>query len=216
MATASSFHQRHISHSDRRAARHLLAVPAGVFAGVIILAACYIAYVLWPRWPDNPVAIDAPTLPVSVAGVAFNVPPAAVRMGVQRKPGAHERLDLVFLWPSLAPPETTSKAMAVTAEMPIEQIHPPDRIFVTIAGTNNTVAPPERRKTIYPRYLATNRSSSPAGLTVVAFRDGTPYQGEDLVFDAAAPEHFPCAARAQGPATSRAPAFTSGASTPPT
>lgn len=30
----------------------------------------------------------------------------------------------------------------------------------------------------------------PAGLALVAFRDGTPYQGEDLAFDPAAPEKF--------------------------
>ena len=30
----------------------------------------------------------------------------------------------------------------------------------------------------------------PDGLTVMAFRTGTPYSGEDLVFDASAPERF--------------------------
>jgi hypothetical protein len=30
----------------------------------------------------------------------------------------------------------------------------------------------------------------PQGLALYAFRDGTPYQGEDLAFDAAVPEKF--------------------------
>ncbi len=29
-----------------------------------LIAAAYVAYVLWPRWPDAPVALDAPSLPI--------------------------------------------------------------------------------------------------------------------------------------------------------
>ena len=65
----------------------------------------YVAYVLWPRWPDAPVALDAPSLPIVVAGVAFNIEPAAIRMPVQRRPGTQERVDLAYLWPSLVPPD---------------------------------------------------------------------------------------------------------------
>ena len=54
-------------------------------------------------------APDAPSLPITVAGVAFNVPPAAIRIPVQRRPGAHERVDLAFLWPSLEPPDPHAK-----------------------------------------------------------------------------------------------------------
>ena len=129
MATASSFHQRHISHSDRRAARHLLAVPAGVFAGVIILAACYITYVLWPRWPSGPVALDAPSIPVTVAGVTFNIPPAAIRQSVQRKPGMQQRVDLAYLWPSLTPPDPSARPAPVSSSNMV------DRVFVTIAAS---------------------------------------------------------------------------------
>jgi len=39
----------------------------------------------------------------SFSGVAFNVPPAAIRIAAQRQPGTQERIDLVYLWPSLAP-----------------------------------------------------------------------------------------------------------------
>src|ERR1700676_1175480 len=63
------------------------------------------------------------------------------------------------------------------------------RVFVTIA-TAASLPPVERLKNIYPRYTAPDPSPAPAGLSVFGFRDGTPYQGEDLAFDPAAPERF--------------------------
>ena len=45
----------------------------------------------------------------SVGGVTFNVPPAAIRVPVQRQPGAQARIDLTFLWPSLTPPDPAIK-----------------------------------------------------------------------------------------------------------
>ena len=66
------------------------------------LAGAPIAYMLWPQ--AKPVAPDAPSLPITVGGVAFNVPPAAIRFKMQRRAGAQARVDLAFLWPSLEPP----------------------------------------------------------------------------------------------------------------
>ena len=43
---------------------------------------------------------------------------------------------------------------------------------------------------IYPRYLVPEPMAGPDGLTLRPFRDDTPYQGEELVFEQAAPEHF--------------------------
>jgi len=63
---------------------------------LIVFGAAYVAYVLWPRWPDSPVAFDAPTVPIVVSGTVFNIEPAAIRMNVQRRPGAHERVDLLL------------------------------------------------------------------------------------------------------------------------
>ncbi|HXW49325.1 MAG TPA: hypothetical protein VEK31_07785, partial [Xanthobacteraceae bacterium] len=40
------------------------------------------------------------------------------------------------------------------------------------------------------RYLSDERFESPDGLLIMSFRDGTPYQGEDLYLDSAAPERF--------------------------
>jgi hypothetical protein len=150
----------------------------------VLGAGAFIAYVLWPRWPGASVAPDAPAIPVTVAGVAFNVPAAAIRVAMQRRPGAHERVDLVFLWPSLEPPDPAAKPAAP----PIGKLPAPaaiDRIFVTIAGAGGTLSPAERAKTIYPRYTVTEPVTGPDGLAVLAFRDGTPYQGEDLIYDPA-------------------------------
>lgn len=177
MATARSLHHRYASRGDRRAARHLLALPATLFAAMIALAVCYIAYVLWPRWPSGPVALDAPSIPVSVSGTTFNIPPAAIRQSVQRKPGMQQRIDLAYLWPSLTPPDPG------TRPAPVSSSHMVDRVFMTIVASDGALPPMERVKTIYPRYLDTRLSAVPQGLTSRPFRDGTPYQGEELIYD---------------------------------
>jgi hypothetical protein len=174
----------HILRSDRaspgrRGGRTLLAVPVGLCA-LAVVALGYVVYVLWPRWPEPPVEPDAPPLPIVVAGVAFNVPPAAIRIALQRRPGMQERIDLAYLWPSLAPPDMSGKAGPAA--------RPGDRIFVTIAASDGTLPPAERLKAIYPRYTDAAASAGPGGLTLLPFRAGTPYQGEDLLFDPAAPE----------------------------
>ena len=168
----------------RRKAANPLAGPLLLFAVAALTAAAYVAYVLWPRWPDAPVGPDAPSLPISVAGVYFNIEPAAIRMPVQRKPGTSERVDLAYLWPSLQPPDP---ALRPTIGAPVD---PNERLFVTIASGDATLPLIERVQTIYPRYLAAETTAGPDGLALRAFRNGTPYQGEELVFEQAAPEHF--------------------------
>jgi hypothetical protein len=119
-----------------------------------------------------------------VAGVYFNIEPAAIRMAVQRRPGTQERIDLAYLWPSLTPPDP---ALRPTVGAPVD---PNERLFVTIAAGDSTLPLIERVQTIYPRYLVPEPTAGPDGLTLRGFRDGTPYQGEELVFESAAPEHF--------------------------
>lgn len=177
MAMARTSHYHSISRADRRAARHLLALPAALFFGMIVVAVCYIGYVLWPRWPAGPVALDAPTLPVSVAGVTFNIPPAAIRRPVQRKAGVQERIDLAFLWPSLIPPDPA------TRPLPVSSLQAVDRVFMTISVNENGMQPSERARTIYPRYLDTRIAAGPGGLAMRPFREDTPYQGEDFIYD---------------------------------
>jgi hypothetical protein len=171
----------------RRSGRSLVVLPVAVVLLIAAAAVALIAYMLWPRWPSAAVAPDAPALPITIAGVAFNVPPAAIRVPVQRRPGAHERVDLVFLWPSLEPPDPNAKPAAPTPG-PVPPPTPTlQRIFMTIAGAGDTLAPADRAMTIYPRYTAAEAETGPGDLAVLAFRAGTPYQGEDLIYDATAP-----------------------------
>jgi hypothetical protein len=168
----------------RRAGGHGLRAGLLTFAlsaGALGLAGAPIAYMLWPM--PAPISADAPSLPITVAGVAFNVPPAAIRVKMQRRPGAQSRLDLVFAWPSLSPPDRSVKPD------PNAVIRHSDRLFITIAGADGTLPPAERLKMIYPRYV-TGGSASHDGLTVQSFRPGSPYQGEDLIYDPAAPDRF--------------------------
>jgi hypothetical protein len=169
---------RHLT--GRGAAEGLLYFVLLVLISLAVTALGFVGYAMWPSWPDADVALDAPSLPVTVAGALFNVPPQAIRIAAQRRSGAQERVDLVYLWPALAPPDPNGPAPNLAER---------DRLFVTIAAA--TAMPPvERLKTIYPRYTATEPTPGPAGLAIFAFRDGSPYQGEDVVFDAAAPDKF--------------------------
>jgi hypothetical protein len=146
------------------------------------LACAPIAYMLWPA--PRAVSLDAPSLPITIGGVAFNVPPAAIRFKVQRRPGAQARIDLSFVWPSLTPPDLSMKPL------PTDVPDITDRMFVTVAASDNTLAPAERLKTIYPRYADAAPIVGGDGLSLQGFRDGSPYQGEDLIQDPASPERF--------------------------
>jgi hypothetical protein len=160
----------------------LIALGAGACFGAAALG--YVTFLLWPRWPGPSARPDTPSLPITVGGVAFNVPPAAIRVPLQRRAGAQARLDLALLWPELTPPDPAAKPALSADPKPVDQL------FVSIAGAEETLSLQERLKTIYPRYTEPNAFAGPEGLIGVAFRDGTPYQGEDLFFEAGRPEHF--------------------------
>jgi hypothetical protein len=98
-------------------------------------------------------------------------------MKIQRHSGTQERVDLSFIYPSLEAPETPRH---VSAEIVEEAVQPIDRIFLSIAAHHDTLAPDIRVRTIYPRYLEPASTEEQEGLTKRAFRDGTPYSGEDL------------------------------------
>jgi hypothetical protein len=163
-----------------------IVLASAIAAGAIAL----VAYLLWPTW--SPDGTNAPErLPVSIGGTLFNVPTAAIRMKIQRHSGQQERIDLNFAFPSLAVPEAPKHLTADRAE---DAIQPIDRIFLSIAAHHDQQAPEIRARTIYPRYLdptpspstSSTSTSGQDGLTVRAFRQGTPYGGEDLI-SAAAP-----------------------------
>jgi hypothetical protein len=195
----ASFHERfvwenkamaHISQARRpRPRSHSpLFAPALLFLAAACLAAGYIVYALWPRWPGAPVSLEAPALPIVVAGQMFNIEPAAIRRAVQRKPGTQQRIDLAYLWPTLVPAELAAKDEV--ADNNLKAADPNERIFLTIADGRDEMPAAELIKTIYPRYFGQDTSAIAEGLTMRPFRDGTPYQGEDLIFADSAPDDF--------------------------
>ena len=167
-----------------RRARGMLWLPIAIFVAGVTAAGIWVTYILWPRWPAADISVHAPSLPITVNGVNFNIPPTAIRNKVQRKPGTQERVDLVFLWPSLMPPDPAVKAGPASSPQAI------DRIFVTIAAFGNTLPPLERFNTIYPRYLEPSIATTPDALTLRPFRDDTPYQGEDIIYSDRNPGRF--------------------------
>jgi hypothetical protein len=177
-----------ITHRRRARPKHRghnpLAAPLIAFAAAVIVAALYVAYVLWPRWPEQPVLFNAPSLPIVVSGVNFNIEPAAIRKTIERRPGRQQRIDLDYLWPSLTPPDASATPHVGAP------VDPNMRLFVTIAAGDTTLPIGARVREIYPRYLVKEPRPGPDGLTLRAFRDGTPYQGEDLVVEQQDPAHF--------------------------
>jgi hypothetical protein len=151
----------------------VLVVVLTTLAGASALAT--VAYLLWPTWratsPDDPAR-----LPITVGSALFNVPAKAIRVRMQRRAGPQERIDLAFAWPSLLPPEPQGH---LTAESVEDRPVPIDRIFLSIATDGGVITPIERARTIYPRYVEA-QADTQDGLTDRAFRDNTPYRGEDL------------------------------------
>ncbi len=172
---------RHIARTTRKDPRgHLLPImlSCAIAAGAIVL----VAFLLWPTWAPE-VSSDPARLPMSIGGTLFNVPTAAIRMKIQRRTGAQERVDLNFEFPSLTAPEAPKHVSADSVE---DALPPIDRIFLSISAHHDALAPDARLRTIYPRYLEEAATAGPDGLTVRAFRDGSPYGNEDL-FLASAP-----------------------------
>ena len=166
---------QHFARGSRRhPGSHMIPIMAG--CAVALSAVALVAYLLWPTW--GPDASSSPArLPVSIGATLFNVPTTAIRMKIQRHSGPQERVDLSFNFPSLEPPDAPKHVSADTVE---EAIQPIDRIFLSIAAHHDTLAPDMRVRTIYPRYLEKASPPGQDGLTLRAFRDGTPYSNEDL------------------------------------
>jgi len=170
------------THTIARASRrhrpsHLIPIVVASAIGVVAIA--LIAYLLWPTWSAD-ISSSPALLPVSVGGTLFNVPPQAIRMKIQRHSGPQERVDLNYVFPSLEVPEGPRHVSADTVVE--DSMQPIDRIFLSISAHHDAMAPELRISTIYPRYLEQSASPAQDGLTMRAFRDGTPYSGEDLFF----------------------------------
>jgi hypothetical protein len=169
---------RRAEHAPAR----MLAAMTGALIALAALALIYVVYALWPRWPEAPAEPNAPALPIIVGEVLFRIPPAAIRQKVQRHAGTQERIDLAFLWPTLEPSAPTRNAANAGSAAP--------RLFINVVAAPTAMTPAERLKQIYPRYVERNLWVGPQGLTAVAFRADTPYRGEELFYDAAAPDRF--------------------------
>jgi hypothetical protein len=169
---------QHIARDTRRNPRgHLIPIIVSglIAAGAIAL----VAYLLWPTWGPE-AASDPGRLPVSIGASIFNVPPGAVRMKIQRHSGPQERVDLSFSFPSLEAPDAPEAPRHISADIAEDAIQPIDRIFLSIAAHHDSLAPETRVRTIYPRYLEQAAPPAQDGLTARAFREGSPYSGEDL------------------------------------
>lgn len=170
-----------------------MVLPVACIGLLVAGAAFFISLVLRPTWSGAPVSLDAPAIPVTVAGAIFNVPPAAIRKKIQRHTGPQERVDLAFMWPSLTPPTADASdaesATDVTGSIPGS----PDanaRLFVTIAALGPVLPPLERIRGIYPHYVEAEAAAGPDGLAILPFRKASPYSGEDLVYVAGSPADF--------------------------
>jgi hypothetical protein len=169
---------QHIARGSRRHRRsHIVPIMLGsaLAAGAIAL----VAYLLWPTWGVG-ASRNPARLPVSIGATLFNVPPAAIRMKIQRHTGPQERIDLSFTFPALEAPDAAKHVSADTVEE--TAVQPIDRIFLSISAHHDTLAPDTRVRTIYPRYLEQASQPGQDGLAMRAFRDGTPYSNEDLFF----------------------------------
>jgi hypothetical protein len=166
---------QHIARGSRNNPRGHM-IPIIVASAITAGAIAMVGYLLWPTW--GPDASSGPArLPVSVGATLFNVPAAAIRMKIQRHSGPQERIDLSFAYPSLEAPEAPKHVSADTVQ---DAIQPIERIFLSISAHHDALEPDTRVRTIYPRYLEQVSAPGQDGLTMRAFRDGTPYSNEDL------------------------------------
>lgn len=146
-------------------------------ATIGVIALGVVAYLLRPTWTTH-TAGDPTRLPVTIGNTLFNLPTQAIRVKVQKRTGPQERVDLGFAYPSLE----ASVKQRITADSAEANAPTIDRIFLSIAAHHNTLAPDERARTIYPRYLEPAPSQITDSLSIRAFRDPSPYANEDLFF----------------------------------
>ena len=164
---------RRTSKPPSRHPQHVGLFAAG--GGLLCAAIAIIVYLLWPTWQAGAFA-GPKQLPITVGGMLFNVPSDAIRMRLQRRSGAQDRIDLAFAYPSLSPPEPQKHVTADTVEETPVVI---DRLLLSIALRSDDLSPDDRLRTIYPRYLD-QRAEERNGLTGRSFLNDAPYHGEDL------------------------------------
>jgi hypothetical protein len=166
-----------VPHARYRRTRSFL--PAFITGLAMLVAGGSVVSVLGLMRSDLPVVAKdmPPALPITVGGVLLNVPSQAIRVPLQRQPGTAERIDLAFGFPDLTIPR-----LDVTDDLVPREA---DLLFVTIRLSEGGMVTPERRRDLYPRFLAGDGRTLPEGLAITPFRTGSPFQGEDLVTDMA-------------------------------
>ncbi len=108
-------------------------------------------------------------------------------------PGTQERVDLAYLWPSLTPPDpATANRQWARRSIPMSGCSSPSRRATARCRCSSAC-----RRSIRAIWCR-SRPAGPTGLTLRGFRDGTPYQGEELVFESGRARAFPGALLAQG------------------
>lgn len=168
---------QNIARNTGRDLRHHL-LPIALAGAIATVAIALVAYLLWPTWEVES-ASGPSRLPVSIGSTLFNVPTASIRMKIQHHSGSQERIDLSFTFPSLEPPAAPRRVSAANVD---DVVQPIERIFLSIEAHHDAMAPETRARTIFPRYLEQASTVGEDGLTMRAFRDGSPYSGEDLFF----------------------------------
>ncbi len=182
---SSTLSASHYPNSRRPQARHRVPharrshlVPFAVASAIGVAALSIVAYLLWPTW-DVEKPSDPSHLPMLIGNTPFNVPTNAIRVKLQKHTGPQERVDLNFIYPSLEAPVARPHVSAAAVEDSAPGI---DRIFLSIAAHHDALAPDERTRTIYPRYLDSNPARVSDGLSTRPFRDDTSYASEDLIY----------------------------------
>ncbi len=148
------------------------------------IAVAIIAAIVWRL--SDPVESEVITEPKilrsTIGGQQFFIPGNMFRFRVQRKNRNPERVDLFFRWPEL---EGFTKFNAAT----FEKADARELIFLTIESKDSILAPEDRLRTIYKRFLSAPLTA-PDGLLGKKFLDGSGYDGEELFYQEGGPQPF--------------------------
>ena len=84
-------------------------------------------------------------------------------------------------WESLRAPGARALRLPWRAFAGDGAAQPDEPVFVTVRLADGSLAPAERPSVLYARFVAADARSAAGGLIRRRFRDGTPFEGEDLV-----------------------------------
>jgi len=156
---------------------------------ILALAGTGGAYALMPfvepilraRLAERPPPEPPPPVRATVNGVALTIPRDLVRFEHQKRDADQARLDLLIRWPSL-------EGAGLTGRPPSEALR--DLIFLSIVPKDDALDPARRFNAVYARFLEQESRPAPIGLAARRFRQGSGYDGEELLFDPVRPGDF--------------------------